>query len=104
MRNRVRQTLAGVLGAVLLAGRADVGADTLDVSIHPTTNTDDQQETTPTLGSDGLSNVAVYTHVPNGSLLGDIHYQRVTATGVPMGSSERISSLATDDRLNDVSG
>src|SRR5688572_10291664 len=100
MGNRVRRTLAGVVGAVLLAGLADVGADTLDVSIHPTTNTDDQQETTPILGFDGLSHLVVYTHVPAGSDLGDIHYQRVTASGVPMGSSERITSLATDDRLN----
>lgn len=104
MRNRVLRILAGAAGALLLVGPPGVGADTLDLSIHPTTNTDDQQETTPTLGFDGLSNIAVYTHVPAGSQLGDIHYQRVTAEGVPMGASERISSLSTDDRLNDVSG
>jgi sugar lactone lactonase YvrE len=96
--------LVSVASAVLLAAPPRVAADTLEVSIHPTTDTDDQQETTPTLGFDGLSKVVVYTHVPNGSLLGDIHYQRVTTTGVPMGSSERISPLATDDRLNDTDG
>jgi len=104
MRNRMVQILASVVSALLLAGPPRVAADTLEVTIHPTTNTDDQQETSPTLGFDGLSHFVVFTHVPSGSQLGDIHYQRVTATAVPMGSSERISSLATDDRLNDVDG
>jgi hypothetical protein len=104
MRNRVLQLLAGALGALLLIGPPDAGADTLEVSIHPTTNTDEQQETRPRLGFDGLSHIVAYTHVPAGSEQGDIHYTRVTAGGVPMGSGERISSLATDDRLNDVDG
>ncbi len=93
-----------VVAALLLGGPAAAHADTLVVSTHATTDTDDQQETTPTLGNDGLSNIVVYTHVPNGSVLGDMHYQRVTATGVPLGAAERVSSLATDDRLNDVNG
>jgi DNA-directed RNA polymerase specialized sigma subunit len=56
MRNRMPQTLAGAAGALLLAGPPRIGADTLEVSIYPTTNTDDQQETTPILGFDDLSN------------------------------------------------
>src|SRR5688500_15949669 len=93
-----------VVAGLLLAGTAAAHAVKLEVMIQPPANTDDQQEATPTLGSDGLGKFVVYTRVPTGSLLGDMHYQRVTTTGVPEGSSERVSALSTDDRLNDVSG
>jgi hypothetical protein len=65
-------------------------------------------ETTPTLGNDGVSDFAVYTYrvvLPDGTRApGDIWYQRLTPDGAPTGPAMQVSASPTDDELNDVSG
>ena len=95
--------VAVVTAALLLAGPPAVRADTLAVSVHPTTNSA-ASETSPTLGFDGMYNIVVYTRRETPTAQGDIWYQRLTANGVPIGSPFQVSGGTTDDRLNDVSG
>jgi beta propeller repeat protein len=65
-------------------------------------------ETTPTLGNDGVSDLVVYTVraiLPDGSDgPGDIWFQRLTPMGEPTGPAWQITADPTDDELNDVSG
>ena len=65
-------------------------------------------ETTPTLGNDGVSDLVVYTMrvvLPDGTPApGDIWYQRVTSDGAPTGPAIQVTADLTDDELNDVSG
>jgi hypothetical protein len=85
-------------------------ADTVQVTIHTITNTVNANETTPTVGEDGITKVVVYTR---SDMIGgvthpaDIYYQRTSDSGVRMGSPIRVSNdvaESSDDRLNDLSG
>ena len=64
-------------------------------------------ETTPTVGNDGTTDLVVYTLRPvlGAGLLGagDIWYQPLVG-GAPSGAPVQVTSGASDDELNDVSG
>ena len=96
--------VAAVLLA-LLSGAAE--AQALNVREHQIT-VSSANETTPTLGNDGTSDLVVYTMrvvLPDGSLApGDIWYQRLTPDGAPTGPAIQVTADPTDDELNDVSG
>jgi len=85
-------------------------ADTLEVAVHPITNTADANETTPTLGADSITKVVVYSRndLSGGTVHpADIYYQRTSDAGVKMGSPIKVSTdvgESSDDRLNDISG
>ena len=105
---RAAAAAAFVLAVFLTTGLCV--ADTLEVSIRTITNTVNVNETTPTVGDDGITKVVVYTR---SDLAGgvthpaDIYYQRTSDSGVPMGSPIRVSNdveESSEDRLNDVSG
>jgi len=103
--------LPAVAAALLLAAGPPAGAgDTLEVTVHPVTSISDALETTPRVGADALSPIVVFTRRPvtgTGVGLGDIYYQRLGATGVPMGSPVPVSidgDSSSDDILNDISG
>ena len=96
------------VGAVLLALQSRAaGAQVLNVKETQIT-VSSANETTPTLGNDGISDLVVYTlrvTLPDGTLApGDIWYQRVTSDGTPTGPAWQITADPTDDELNDVSG
>ena len=94
---------AGLLGEPGLAA-----ADTIESVEVRITASDDYFETSPTLGSDDVSDMVVYTSchlLPDGSIgLGEIMCQRLDADGLPDGPVIQVSDGTTDDRLNDVSG
>ena len=97
-------TLAAAVVPTALALNA--AADTLAVIESRVTSTT-AWETTPTLGHDGVSELVVYSLrplLPSGSFgPGDIWLQRL-ADGAAAGAPLQITSGATDDLLNDVSG
>lgn len=67
----------------------------------------DAQESNPRLGSDGTGELVVYTSQTlqsDGSYIGDILFQRYDSATKEWGSPVLISSPATDDKFNDVSG
>jgi beta propeller repeat protein len=92
------------LACALAAGAAY--GDTLETNEFQIT-VSSANETTPTLGNDGTSDLVVYTMrviPPDGTLTpGDIWYQRV-AGGAPIGPAIQVTADPTDDELNDVSG
>ena len=104
---RAAAAAAFVLAVFLTTGFC--AADTIDVSIRTITDTMNASETTPTLGSDGITKVVVYSRsdVIDGVVHpGDIYYQRLNDSGVRMGAPIRVSNdvdESSDDRLNDVS-
>jgi hypothetical protein len=81
-------------------------ADTLVVDEYRVAETN-AYETMPTLGNDGTRDLVVYTLrelLATGFFdAGDIWYQRLL-DGEPDGAPVQVTSGATDDKLNDVSG
>jgi beta propeller repeat protein len=105
---RRRLFLMLFVGAVLFAlPSGAAGAQELNVKEHQIT-VSSANETTPTLGNDGISDLVVYTMrvvLPDHTLApGDIWYQRVTPDGAPTGPAVQVTAEPTDDELNDVSG
>jgi PKD repeat protein len=100
MAKRILVTLACALAAGAAYG------DTLETNEFQIT-VSSANETTPTLGNDGTSDLVVYTMrviLPDRTLApGDIWYQRV-AGGAPIGPAVQVTADPTDDELNDVSG
>jgi hypothetical protein len=101
---------SAALFSVTVHGGGTGTRDTLEVTVHVITNTMNASETTPTLGSDGITKVVVYSRsevtggVPHPA---DIYYQRLSDQGVRAGSPRRVSDdvgESSDDRLNDISG
>jgi hypothetical protein len=96
----VAAVLLGLLGGAAEAQGFNVREHQITVS--------SADETTPTLGNDGISDLVVYTMrvvLPDGSLApGDIWYQRLTPDGAPTGPAIQVTADPADDELNDVSG
>ena len=106
---RTRRCLTLFLAIGLLASiSGGTEAQVLNVEEHQITMSSSANETTPTLGNDGVSDLVVYTmrvFLPDGSLApGDIWYQRLTPDGGPTGPAWQVTADPTDDELNDVSG
>ncbi len=96
----VAAVLPGLLGGAAEAQGFNVREHQITVSAA--------NETTPTLGNDGTSDLVVYTMrvmLPDGTLApGEIWYQRLTPDGDPTGPAIQVTADPTDDELNDVSG
>ncbi len=81
---------------------ADIAARRLVLQHQITSST--AIEITPTVGSDGTGSLVVYTVRATAASQGDIFYQRLNADGSPSGAAVQVTSSATDDQLNAVSG
>ncbi len=104
IRNYSASALLIFLSGVFLAGLAF--ADTLIPTEYPVTATA-SWETLPRLGSDGTSDLVVFTQrtlQADGTMgKGDIWFQRL-AGGAPLGASVQVTFGAQDNQLDDVSG
>lgn len=98
MRDGKTGIRSAALAALLLPAAAH--ADTLQVSVHLITNTTQAHETSPTLMSDGITDMVVYERSTIGGAA-DLYYQRITPEGVRMGSPIQVTSGPTDDRFSD---
>jgi hypothetical protein len=95
-----------LLSALLVAS---AHADTLQTTEYRITLSDDDYETTPTLGNDGSTDLVVYTRrsyeVPGDFGPGDIWYQRLLAEGAPDGDPVQVTDdPILDELLNDNLG
>jgi len=98
--------LFALLGlAVSTYGTSTARADVLETAEYRITAST-AYETTPTLGNNGTTDLVVFTVKPlvgGVPAAGDIWYQPLL-NGAPDGMPVQVTTTATDDQLNDVSG
>ena len=90
-----------IVSVLILAPLAS--ADTLRITTNQITSSS-AQETIPTIGNDGTSDLVVYTSRASSISPGEIFYQRLNGDGSPNGTAVQVTNASTDDELNDISG